>query len=86
MKPRPEEHTLDYIYDPDDFDEIVTCVKCGATNSEILTWCPGECLSEEAKEACRDGGNVFDLERWRGEHGKPHSPLFEEDEDAEGWE
>ena len=84
MRPQPEEHDLDYIYAPDDFEEVVVCTRCGATNAELLTWCPGENLSEEAKAACRDG-NVFDLEKWRRDHGKPPSPIFG-DEDAEGWE
>lgn len=85
MKSQPEEHELDYIYDPDDFEEIVCCVKCGAIGSELLTWCPGEGLSEEAKDACYNG-NIVDLERFRTEvKGKPHAPIFDDDE-AEGWE
>lgn len=85
MRPVPEEHDLDFIYDPDDFEEVVTCTKCGAYGSELLTWCPGEHLSKEARDACYEGGNVEDLERWRREHGKPPSPIFG-DEEAEGWE
>ena len=85
MRPKPEEHDLEFIYDPDNFEEVVFCTRCGAYGSELLTWCPGVTLSKEARDACYEGGNVFDLERHRREHGKPPSLIFGDD-DAEGWE
>lgn len=85
MKSQSEKHELDCIYDPETFEETVFCLKCGAMGSELLTWCPGEELSGEAKDACHDG-NVVDLEKFRTEvKGKPHAPIFGDDE-AEGWE
>lgn len=84
---QPKEHDLDYVYDPDDFEEIVYCTLCGAHGSELLTWCPGEELTVEARDACFEGGNVVDLERWRRRKGRPPSPIFEQnDDDVEGWE
>jgi len=86
MRPVPKEHHLDCLYDPEDYGEVVYCTICGAYGSELLTWCPGETLSREARDACYEGGNVVDLERHRREAGKPPSPLAAEEEEVEGWE
>jgi len=82
----PIEHNLDYIFDPDDFSEVVWCTRCGALGSELLTWCPGEEISEDTRKACAEDGNVRDLERWRRKKGKPPSLIFEAADDVEGWE
>lgn len=36
------------------------CTICGAAEEELLTFCPGEKLSEESKQDCSNG-NVIDL-------------------------
>lgn len=82
----PQEHDLEYAFDPETYEEIVTCCTCGASGGELLTWCPGERLTREAIRACRDKGNIIDLEQWRRDGGLSPSLIFEEtDDEAEGW-
>jgi len=78
MKPGPENHDLDFVYDGEDYEEIAMCNKCGATGQELLTWCPGIELNQETLDACFEG-NVIDLERWRRERNLPPSPMFEDE-------
>ena len=59
MSTMPMEHDLEFIYDPDDdYEEHAFCNTCGAHGEELLTWCPGMSLTDEALDACTRGGNV----------------------------
>lgn len=44
--------------------DLACCTVCGAGEGELLKWCPGFKLTEEAKEACFRG-NVADLAYYR---------------------
>jgi hypothetical protein len=43
---------------------LSSCTVCGAAEGQLLKWCPGVKLTEEAKEACYRG-NVADLDYYR---------------------
>lgn len=43
---------------------LSSCTVCGAAEGELLKWCPGFKLTQEAKEACFRG-NVVDLAYYR---------------------
>lgn len=41
--------------------ELVTCSVCDASEGELLKYCPGFKLSDDAKDACYLTGKIIDL-------------------------
>ena len=56
---------LEHVWDQEIWDNgLALCTVCGGGEGQLLKWCPGVRLTEEALEACYTG-NVVDLDHYR---------------------